>query len=170
MNQADISTRYEVRKISQLLEWDENPRNISVENYHRLKEQITRLGVYKPLLINQSNIVLGGNMRLRALKELGIEEVMCAIVLTDNKHQMIEYALSDNELMGTTDTDKLTELVTLNPVKAELFAIPTGTLKPLQKVIDNVSPDMKPKFKYQCPECGHENDASAFKIPANEAL
>lgn len=159
--------KYETRKVAQLQEWDENPRTISPEEFERLKEHIQRLGVYKPLLINQSNIVLGGNMRLKALKELGIDEVMCSVVLTDNKHQMIEYALSDNDQMGVTDEQKVAELVTLNPIKTEIFAIHDTKLKPIQRVLDKVSPTPPPansKVKYQCPECGHENDITAFRV------
>lgn len=166
MNQVEAEAKYETRKLAQLQEWDENPRSIDKADFERLKDQIIRLGVYKPLLINQSNIIIGGNMRYNALKELGVEEVMCAVVLTDNKAQMIEYALSDNEHMGTTDTQKLAELVTINPIKVELFNIPAGKLKPLQTVLDNVSPDPKPKVPkvYECPECGHQNDLSAFEV------
>ncbi len=169
MSQLDTeSAKYEMRNVAQLQGWDENPRTITKDEFKRLKEHIKRLGVYKPLLINQSNLVLGGNQRLQALKDLGVEEVMCAVVLTDNKHQMIEYALSDNEQMGVTDKQKLAELVTINPVKTELFAVSTGTLKPLQAIVDAVSPsgrDNTPvSVKYQCPECGHENDPSAFRV------
>jgi len=59
------------RKIEDLIEWDKNPRKITDLDYVRLKDQITLLGQYKPLIINEKNEVLGGNMRLRAFKELG---------------------------------------------------------------------------------------------------
>ena len=144
MSQVDIDpseATYEKIEVSKLQNWDENPRSITDKEYERLKEQIKRLGVYKPLLVNQSNIVLGGNMRLRALKDMGINEVMCAVVLTDNKAQMIEYALSDNEQMGITDEQKVAELVTLNPIKLELYAIQTGALKTIETVIADLSPE-----------------------------
>lgn len=164
MSQLDIrDANYELKKLSQLEPWDENPRTISEDEFKRLKDHIERLGVYKPLLINQSNIILGGNMRYKALLELGKEEAMCAVVLTDNKAQMIEYALSDNEQMGTTDETKLAELVTLNPIKTELFAIQTGKLKTIDQVLEQAGPSDKPETVLQCPECGHENTPSAFK-------
>lgn len=166
MSQVDTDqVKYEVRQIAQLQNWDENPRTITDKEFERLKEHIRHLGVYKPLLINQSNVVLGGNMRLRALKELGIDEVMCAVVLTDNKFQMIEYALSDNDQMGQTDEQKVAELVTLNPIKSDIFAIASTKLKPIEQVLNKVSPTERPEAKYQCPECGHENDLTAFRVP-----
>lgn len=164
MSKAIESSRYETRKISELQNWSENPRTITDKEFGRLKAQLEHLGVYKPLLINQNNIVLGGNMRLRALKELGVEEVMCSVVLTDNKHQMIEYALSDNDEMGVTDQQKVAELVTLDPIKSELFAIQTGKLKSIDSVLKDHSPDVKPPTKYACPECGHENTLDGFRV------
>lgn len=171
MSQPDTSfdvrdAHYEMRKVSQLQNWDENPRSISDKEYERLQEHIRRLGVYKPLLINQSDIVLGGNMRLRALKDLGIEEVMCAVVLTDNKAQMLEYALSDNEQMGTTDQQKLAELASINPIKLEIFAVSTGNVTPVQTVMDKFQPSDNPPAKeakiLKCPECGYEGKHENF--------
>lgn len=134
------AAKYELRQVEDLKTWDDNPRSITEEDFVRLQEHIRRLGMYKPLLINQNNIVLGGNMRLRAIKDLGITEVMCSVVLTDNKQQMIEYALSDNDQMGVTDEQKLAELVTLTPIKQELFTVSVGKLKPVQTVLNSHSP------------------------------
>lgn len=161
MSQQDFdpqAAKYEVRKIGELQNWEDNPRTITDEQLQRLKEQIQRLGVYKPLLINQNNIVVGGNMRLIALKELGIEEVMCAIVLTDNTHQMLEYALSDNDHMGITDQQKMAELVTINPIKQELYAVQTGKLKTVETIVNRHGPDPEPKegqeeTEQQCRQC-----------------
>lgn len=161
MDDQTNQTKYEKRNLADLKNWEGNPRSIKDSEYERLQEHIRRLGVYKPLLINQNNIVLGGNMRLNALRDLGISEVMCAIVLTDNTTQMIEYALSDNEQMGSTDEDKLAELITLNPIKTELFAIQTGKLKPLQNIIDSRGPggaENQEQKCHRCPlHCGMDN-------------
>lgn len=72
--QADIST---------VDNWDKNPRAIQKEDFERLKAQIKELGVYKPLICYEHEgryIVLGGNMRLRALKALGTKEVWLVVV------------------------------------------------------------------------------------------
>lgn len=134
--------KYEVRQVKDLHNWDENPRTITNEEFERLKQQIEYLGVYKPLLVNQQNIVLGGNMRLRAFKELGIKEVMCAIVLTDNRAQMLEYALSDNDSAGITDVEKVQEMTVLEPnVNSQLFAIHSRPATLVSKLKKRVSPD-----------------------------
>lgn len=93
-------------------------------------------------------------MRLRALKDLGVAEVMCAVVLTDNTHQMIEYALSDNDAVGTTDEEKLAELVTLHPIdQPELFAIQTGKLKSVETILKQAGPSDGENQEQQCKAC-----------------
>lgn len=152
--------KYEKRKVADLQNWEDNPRLIQKpEEFDRLKDQIKHLGVYKPLLINQQNIVLGGNMRLRAFRELGIEEVMCAVVLTDNRAQMLEYALSDNDSAGVTDVEKVQEMAVLEPsVRSELFAIHSRPATLVSKLKKRVSPDPEGQDdpgEEKCRHCPH---------------
>lgn len=153
MSKIVDTAKYETRKLADLKNWEDNPRTITEEEFARLKAQITQLGVYKPLVINQQNIVLGGNMRLRALKELGVEEVMCAIVLTDNRAQMIEYSLSDNDQAGVTDVQKVQELTTLEPVKSELYAIHSTPMKLVSSLKADAGPEAEKKPKDECRHC-----------------
>lgn len=143
MSNADINMKPEIvtRKLSELRGWELNPRTVDKESFERLKEQIKRLGVYKPLLINQQNIVLGGNMRLKVFQELKLEEIICSRVLTDNEAQMMEYALSDNDQIGVTDEEAVAEFASLHPIKSELFAINSAPMKLVSSVIDELSPE-----------------------------
>ena len=59
--------------IEDLANWDKNPRSIDGEDMGRLKAQLLKLGQYKPLIIvmdGKRGIVIGGNMRLTAMREL----------------------------------------------------------------------------------------------------
>ena len=143
MSNADINMKPEIvtRKLSELRGWELNPRTVDKESFERLKEQIKRLGVYKPLLINQQNIVLGGNMRLKVFQELKLEEIICSRVLTDNEAQMMEYALSDNDQIGVTDEEAVAEFASLHPIKSVLFAINSAPMKLVSSVIDELSPE-----------------------------
>lgn len=100
-----------IRKIDELKAWERNPRSIDDASLKRLKSQLQKFKQYKPLIINQDNIVLGGNMRLRAMRELGINEVWVSVVETANESEMIEYALSDNDRAGKYEQDLLNGLV-----------------------------------------------------------
>jgi hypothetical protein len=105
--------------------WVENPRGINDEDLNRLKKQIQDLGVYKPLIgtkaLPEDNageaeyIIIGGNMRLKALAELRTKEIEVSVVEADSKEARIKYSLSDNDRAGSYLEDRLVELV--NPFK-----------------------------------------------------
>lgn len=100
----------EMRNISELQGWENNPRTITKDGYERLKVQLQKLGQYKPLLIDKNNIVLGGNMRLKAYQEMGITEVWVSVVDPKTEEERIEYALSDNDRVGKYESDLLANL------------------------------------------------------------
>lgn len=132
--------KIEQRKIAQLTNWEDNPRTITKEDFERLKKQIIKLGMYKPLLINADNIVLGGNMRLRALTELGAKEVAVTVVDAQDPATMLEYALSDNDQAGITDDLKLAELVHLSPIDTTLYKVQSNILRPLETIVNPPDP------------------------------
>lgn len=143
MSKEEIKqAKFETRKLKDLTNWDNNPRSILKEDYARLKGQISKLGVYKTLLVNQDNIVLGGNMRLRAFTELfgKDHEVMCGIVETADPGMMLEYALSDNDQAGITDDMKLAEVFQLHPIETQLYKIQSNVLRPLETIINPIDP------------------------------
>ena len=107
--------KLERRSISELNNWERNPRAIDSKEFERLKRTIQKKGIYKPLLVNKDNIVLGGNMRLKAFTELGVDNVMCSVVETKNETEMVEYALSDNDRFGYYQDQELAELVASVP-------------------------------------------------------
>lgn len=130
--------KFERRKLGDLKNWEHNPRTILKEEYERLKAQVTELGNYKTLLVNQDNIVLGGNQRLHAFIEMfgKDHEVMCGVVTTADEAEMLKYALSDNDQAGTTDELKLAERYSITPIDLQLFHVQLGNLKPLDDVIN----------------------------------
>lgn len=124
----------ETRKVKDLKNWDKNPRSITTTGFERLKKQIKRLGKYKPLLITADGTVIGGNMRLRALEDMGVDEVKVSVVefhkQTDGQWYatvdgvregdalfksmqdgMMEYSLSDNDRAGFYDDDLLANVM-----------------------------------------------------------
>jgi len=133
--------------IEQVQNWEDNPRNIKTKDFERLKRQIKELGVYKPMIACPENggyTVLGGNMRLRALKELGIKEVEISIVHPKSKAEKIKYALSDNDRAGEYEEEKLAELVYPHIDEIELgdYKIDVGEPVNLQDVIEDYAPNL----------------------------
>jgi len=107
--------RSETWHISKLKPWDKNPRDITPEDFERLKTQIRNLDQYKPVLVNEDGIVLGGNMRLRAFQDMNVEEVWVSVVHAPDEATMLKYALSDNDRAGYYLKDKLYELSLAHP-------------------------------------------------------
>ena len=72
-------------KVSQLKLNPKNPRLIKDDKFRKLVRSIQefpKMMALRPIVIDDDNMVLGGNMRLRAIKELGITKKMIKIVPT----------------------------------------------------------------------------------------
>lgn len=131
----------ETRKLSTLKNWDKNPRSIKDKDFERLKTQIRDLGQYKPLLITEDGTVLGGNMRLRAYKELQIEDVWVSVVDAPTEDKKLEYALSDNDRAGFYDSDLLANLIPDYPdFEWSNYAVDLKEPQNLQSLIDSLTP------------------------------
>ena len=98
----------ETRKISELKNWESNPRTISEESYKELKESINDLGNFEPLVINVDGTVLAGNQRLRIHKERGDIEVEVSVPERELTEQEIKkIGIISNRHNGEWDMDKL---------------------------------------------------------------
>lgn len=91
-----------------------NPRFIRDNKYKQLVESISNtpeMMKARPLIVHQQGdkyVVLAGNMRLRAMRELKWHECPCTITAegTDAK-KLREYAIKDNASFGENDMDLL---------------------------------------------------------------
>lgn len=150
------------RDISTLHNWEHNPRSMTKDGLDRLIKQIKKLGVYKPLLITEDGTVLGGNMRLQALRELGEKQVWVSVVKADTEEKKIEYALSDNDRAGKYEADQLANLIGNFPdmewgdYTVDISdPLPTGGLSEMFAPTENTS-QLDEKEKDKCPKCGYE--------------
>jgi DNA modification methylase len=136
--------------ISQVSPWDKNPRGVKERDLERLKHQLLRLGVYKPLVCCQEKgkyIALGGNMRLRALREIGAKEIEISIVDAMTEKTKIEYALSDNDRVGYYEEQALAALLQPHLAQLELddFRVDIGRATELTSILGRVGPDIDEK-------------------------
>ena len=96
-------------KITEVIANPNNPRLIKDEKFKKLVKSIQdfpdMLNV-RPIVVNKDMVVLGGNMRLKAIKEAGHKEV--AIEIVDwNEQQQKEFIVKDNVGYGEWDWDDL---------------------------------------------------------------
>ena len=90
-----------------------NPRVLRDDKFQKLKQSITefpKMLALRPMVIDENNVVLGGNMRLRALQELGFTDVDDAWVkrssdLTEDEKK--RFIIADNVAVGEWDWDTL---------------------------------------------------------------
>lgn len=108
----DIS-KLEVNK-GQIEGLPQNPRFIRDERFKALCKSIEdapeMLKLRELLVVEHGNkfVVIGGNMRLRACKELGMETVPCKVLPADTPvAKLREYAIKDNNGFGQDDWDIL---------------------------------------------------------------
>jgi ParB-like chromosome segregation protein Spo0J len=136
--------KVEKRKVKDLRFYPGNPRKMSVEEYEKLKQSILRFGLVDPLVINPQNEVIGGNQRLKVLRELGWDEVDVVVVdLPKEKEKALNIAL--NKIKGEFDEDLLKvfaldlepadiELLDLGETDFEEIEFKERELKPYKKV------------------------------------
>jgi hypothetical protein len=89
---------------------DHNPRFIKDERFAQLVESIRQFPEMlklRPLVVDEDYVVLGGNMRLRALAELGCQEVPILIAKGLTEEQKREFVIKDNASFGSWDMDAL---------------------------------------------------------------
>lgn len=99
-------------KIEELKPNPNNPRIISDDKFKKLVKSIKdfpEMLELRPIVINDDNVVLGGNMRLKALKEAGIKEVPVIKASDLTEEQQNEFIIKDNVGYGDWDWSKLEE-------------------------------------------------------------
>jgi len=90
-----------------------NPRVIRDEKFKKLVksiEEFPKMMALRPMVVNEEMVVLGGNMRLKALKELGYKEVpeewvKSAKDLTED--EIRRFIIADNVSFGEHDWEML---------------------------------------------------------------
>ena len=86
-----------------------NPRIIKDDKFFKLVksiEEFPEMSKARPIIVNTDMIVLGGNMRLKAMKEVGWKEVPIQIV-DWNEEKQKEFIIKDNVGFGEWDWDIL---------------------------------------------------------------
>ena len=122
-----------------------HPKNEEIyghnEDISDLVEKIKRSGQVHTLVVTSNGIVLAGHRRLRACKELGIEEVNVEIVDFDTPEQEIEYLIDNNATREKTNEQKAREAVVLKQTLS-ILAEKRKKSKLKQNQVVNNSSDM----------------------------
>jgi len=97
-------------KISEVKNNPNNPRVIKNDDYKKLVRSIKEapwMLQLRSIVVNDDNIVLGGNQRLRACREAGLKEVYIIKASSLSEKQQREFIIKDNLSSGEWDWDAL---------------------------------------------------------------
>ena len=143
-------------KISEVKTNPKNPRLIKDDKFKKLVKSIQefpQMLELRPIVVDENNIVLGGNMRLKACLEVGVKEIFIVQAENLTEQQKDEFIVKDNVgfgewdwdlLANEWDTDKLTEWGLDLPIdlnaKDEIYS--TKIVSPIYEITEE-----KPKIK-----------------------
>jgi hypothetical protein len=96
--------------IKEIIPNTENPRSISKKKFNQLVKSIKdfpEMLEKRPLVVDENMVVLGGNMRLKALEKAGFTEIYVDIAEDWTHEQKQEFIIKDNISFGEWDWDSL---------------------------------------------------------------
>lgn len=97
-------------KIDHLKELENNPRLVNDGKLEQIKKSLKefpKMLELRPIVINKQNQILGGNLRWRAAKELGWQEIDCVVLEDADKEY--EFLIKDNLSYGDWNWSSLVE-------------------------------------------------------------
>lgn len=155
-----------------------NPREIDFDNFERLKKQIQdfpEMLQYRALMVypydDDRYIAIGGNQRLRALKDLGEEYAPCFIIPEETSTEELNaYQILDNVPFGKWDLSKLTANWDVSQLADLAIAVPVPESSlPLGDFFDDGDNDTKVKIIVTVPQ-GMTNIKDEIKDYLTEQL
>jgi len=158
-----ITWHTEKRKLSDLIEWGRNPRQLSKHDAEHIKRSLEKFGVADPLVVNTDNLIIGGHQRKRILQMIAEADPNYEVdvripdrTLTDEEVAELNIRLNKNS--GSWDWDVLAN-------EFELPDLVEWGFEPFELGINN---EPAPEFKeydesvaddvefIECPNCGHK--------------
>lgn len=171
-------TKFETRKVSDLIPYARNARTHSDEQVAKLAGSIKEFGFINPVIISNDGGILAGHGRVMAAQKLGIEEVPCVVESHLSETQKKAYILADNRLALDAGWDEEMLRLEMQELSSLNFDLSLAGFSETQlsfylsenessdtiygfdfnKLIENSNSenDSSKKKTAICPECGHE--------------
>jgi ParB-like chromosome segregation protein Spo0J len=134
--------KIELVKISEVKNNPSNPRTIKD---HKFKKLVTSIKEFpemleiRPIVVDENNIVLGGNMRLKASIEAGLKEIYIVKAKNLTEKQKKEFIIKDNVSFGNWDWDILANEYETNILNDWGLDLPILDLKDLSTTLKDKS-------------------------------
>lgn len=157
---SKIKVEQFVAKIDELTPTENNPRQISKQDFENLKKsmkEFPEMREIRKVVVDENNRILGGHMRIKALKDLGESEVPVDKVYGLTEKQKQRFVVQDNIQNGEWDMDELANSWSELPLDdwgvdfKNLGDIDFGDIESTS----DRQVEKKP-IKVVCPDCGRE--------------
>ena len=139
-----------VVKITEIKANPNNPRILKDDKFKKLVisiEKFPEMADVRPIVVNMDMVVIGGNMRLRAMKEVGWKEAPVQMVDWTEEQQK-EFIIKDNLGYGEWDWDDLANNWDEQELTDWGLDIPSFNNEDMTEIKDNT------KAAVVCPSCG----------------
>ena len=131
-----------------------NPNNPRICKDHKFKQLVKSIQDFpqmlelRPIVIDENNMVLGGNMRLKACLEAGLTDVPVIHANNLTEAQKKEFIIKDNISFGEHDWDALANEWNIIELDEWGLDIPAFANNDIEEPKDNA------KGGKTCPNCG----------------
>tara|TARA_R110000744_G_scaffold358249_3_gene465311 strand:- start:576 stop:1109 length:534 start_codon:yes stop_codon:yes gene_type:complete len=166
--------------INEVIPNDNNPRIIKDYRFLELVQSIKdfpEMLEKRPLIVDENMMILGGNMRLKALHQAGINEIWIDVAEGWSDEKKKEFIIKDNINYGQWDWDVLAneweidelnnwgldkpmfDNIEYNPNVDPKIDTSDITEKQIEKKAEELAKKMVKEFRNSdviCPSCGHE--------------
>jgi ParB-like chromosome segregation protein Spo0J len=140
-------------KLSKIKSNPNNPRIIKDEKFKKLCESIKALPKMmelRPIVVDDNFVVQGGNMRLKALNELGYKEIPDEWVKQAkdfNEDELKEFIIKDNVGFGEWDWDDLANNWDVEKLEEWGLDIPDFAVMPSEDELTDLDKNNPPTMK-----------------------
>lgn len=157
-------------KINEVKKNENNPRYIRDKNFKKLVNSIKgfpKMFEVRPIVVDENMVILGGNMRYEAAKEVGLKEVWIDSTEDWTEEEKKEFIVKDNIGYGEWDFDILTTDYNTDELIEWGVDIPDYTIEPLESELteDFEENDYSIKITFKSPE-----DLQSAEIEIQELL
>lgn len=131
-------------KISEIKLNPTNPRTIKDDKFKKLVQSLKdfpEMAEVRQVVVNQDHIVLGGNMRLRAMKEAGWTDIPVKVVDWPEEKQK-EFIAKDNASFGEWDWEILANEWDLQLLDEWGIDVPVDLSDPEEEIIEDPAPEL----------------------------
>ncbi len=138
-------------KLSEIHLNPDNPRTITgkaMENLVKSLQEFPQMMELREIVVDETMMVLGGNMRFRALEQIKAKDCIAKIVTGLTDEQKREFVIKDNAGFGTFDMGALANSWSDLPLIDWGMDIPIDWLEPPPGDKD------KKDNELTCPKCG----------------